>query len=134
MKKIELLHFTVAKKWQLLDARINWIRANYKICVEQLICCQKCRANACRAIAIWAVHPHSTNVLQSAFFFQKGSKTILRLQSNKSSTIIKSKLEGKWQAKSFHKQVGGREGGSCIYCAKQNRCLPIIIKLFFMTL
>ena len=40
-------------------ARINWIRANDKICVEQLICCQKCRANACRAIAIRAVHPHS---------------------------------------------------------------------------
>ena len=44
-------------------ARINWIRANYKICVEQLICCQKCRANACRAIAIRAVHPHSDNLL-----------------------------------------------------------------------
>jgi hypothetical protein len=40
-------------------ARINWIRANDKICVEQLICCQKCRANACQAIAIRAVHPHS---------------------------------------------------------------------------
>jgi hypothetical protein len=24
-----------------------------------LICCQKCRANDCRAIAIRAVHPHS---------------------------------------------------------------------------
>ena len=51
----------------LLDsglARINWIRANYKICVEQLICCQKCRANACRAIAIRAVHPHSTILLK----------------------------------------------------------------------
>ena len=42
-------------------ARINWIRAVDKICVEQLICCQKCRANACRAIAIRAVHPHSVN-------------------------------------------------------------------------
>jgi hypothetical protein len=40
-------------------ARINWIRAVVKICVEQLICCQKCRANGCRAIAIRAVHPHS---------------------------------------------------------------------------
>ena len=63
MKKIELLHFTVAKKMttarQSSLARINWIRANDKICVEQLICCQKCRANAFRAIAIRAVHPHS---------------------------------------------------------------------------
>ncbi len=41
-------------------ARINWIRAVDKICVEQLICCQKCRANDCRAIAFRAVHPHST--------------------------------------------------------------------------
>ncbi len=40
-------------------ARINWIRAVYQFCVEQLICCQKCRATACRAIAIRAVHPHS---------------------------------------------------------------------------
>ena len=81
MKKIELLHFTVAKKneCQLLDtveqlsffchllesglARINWIRAVDKICVEQLICCQKCRANDCRAIAFRAVHPHSSFVL-----------------------------------------------------------------------
>jgi len=63
MKKIELLHFTVAKK--MLEsglARINWIRANDKICVEHLICCQKCRANACRAIAIRAVHPHSSTI------------------------------------------------------------------------
>jgi hypothetical protein len=59
MKKIELLHFTVAKK--MTTAR-NWIRANDKICVEQLICCQKCRANACRAIAIRAVHPHSFGI------------------------------------------------------------------------
>ncbi len=47
----------------LLDsglARIYWIRAVVKICVEQLICCQKCRANGCRAIAIRAVHPHSS--------------------------------------------------------------------------
>ena len=66
MKKIELLHFTVAKKMTTARqsglARINWIRANDKICVEQLICCQKCRANACRAIAIRAVHPHSNYV------------------------------------------------------------------------
>jgi hypothetical protein len=69
MKKIELLHFTVAKKieCQLLGshllesslARINWIRAVDKFCVEQLICCQKCRANDCRAIEFRAVHPHS---------------------------------------------------------------------------
>ena len=79
MKKNELLHFTVAKKMSvncstlssschffchLLEsglARINWIRAVDKICVEQLICCQKCRANDCRAIAFRAVHPHSVN-------------------------------------------------------------------------
>ena len=81
MKKNELLHFTVAKKMSvncstllsschffchLLEsglARINWIRAVDKICVEQLICCQRCRANDCRAIAFRAVHPHSVNVL-----------------------------------------------------------------------
>ncbi len=40
-------------------ARINWIRAVYQFRVEQLICCQKCRANDCRAIAFRAVHPHS---------------------------------------------------------------------------
>jgi hypothetical protein len=40
-------------------ARINWIRAVYQFCVEQLISCQKCRANDCRAIAFRAVHPHS---------------------------------------------------------------------------
>ncbi len=74
MKNIELLHFTVAIKMSvnffchffghLLKsglARINWIRAVVKICVEQLICCQKCRANDCRAVAFWAVHPHSFN-------------------------------------------------------------------------
>ena len=76
MKKFELLHFTVAKKMSvncstlssschffchLLEsglARINWIRAVYQFRVEQLICCQKCRANDCRAIAFRAVHPH----------------------------------------------------------------------------
>ncbi len=57
---------TLSSKWhffcQLLEsslARINLIRAVYQFRVEQLICCQKCRANACRAIAIRAVHPHS---------------------------------------------------------------------------
>jgi hypothetical protein len=39
-------------------ARINWIRAVYQFCVEQLISSQKCRANDCRAIAFRAVHPH----------------------------------------------------------------------------
>ena len=73
MKKIELLHFTVAKKMttaHLLEsglARINWIQANDKICVEQLICCQKCRANACRAIAIRAVHPHSKSLIKARY-------------------------------------------------------------------
>jgi hypothetical protein len=45
-------------------ARINWIRAVDKFCVEQLISCQKCRANDCRAIAIRAVHPHSNKCLK----------------------------------------------------------------------
>jgi hypothetical protein len=40
-------------------ARINWIRAIDKFCVEQLISCQKCRANDCRAIEFRAVHPRS---------------------------------------------------------------------------
>jgi hypothetical protein len=40
-------------------ARINWIGAVDKFCVEQLISCQKCRANDCRAIEFRAVHPHS---------------------------------------------------------------------------
>jgi hypothetical protein len=43
-------------------ARINWIRAVYQFCVEQLISCQKCRANGCRAIAFRAVHPHSIQI------------------------------------------------------------------------
>ena len=86
MKKIELLHFTVAKKMSvncstvssschffchLLEsglARINWIRAVYQFRVEQLICCQKCRANDCRAIAFRAVHPHS--LFSPQFWFQ----------------------------------------------------------------
>jgi hypothetical protein len=75
MKNFELLHFTVAKKMgvncstlsshffcHLLEsglARINWFRAVYQFRVEQLICCQKCWANDCRAIAFRAVHPHS---------------------------------------------------------------------------
>jgi hypothetical protein len=47
-------------------ARINWIRAVDKFCVEQLISCQKCRPIDCRpidcrAIKFWAVHPHSPN-------------------------------------------------------------------------
>ncbi len=47
---------------QLLEsswARINWIRAVDQFHVEQLICCQKCRANDCRAIEFRAVHSHS---------------------------------------------------------------------------
>ena len=88
MKKIELLHFTVAKKndhcstvssschffCHLLEsglARINWIRANVKICVEQLISCQKCRAISCRAIAIRAVHPHSWFAVKSCSIEKK---------------------------------------------------------------
>jgi hypothetical protein len=46
-------------------ARINWIRAVDKFCVEQLISCQKCRAKDCRAIKFRAVHPHSVKVLKS---------------------------------------------------------------------
>jgi hypothetical protein len=72
MKKIELLHFTVAKKMTTARlesglARINWIRAVDKICVEQLICCQKCRANDCRAIAFRAVHPHSQKIRKNSY-------------------------------------------------------------------
>ncbi len=81
MKKIELLHFSVANKMSvncstlssschffchLLEsglARINWIRAVDKICVEQLFSCKKCRAIACRVIAIRAVHPHSIKMI-----------------------------------------------------------------------
>jgi hypothetical protein len=40
-------------------ARINRILAVDKFYVEQLISCQKCRANDCRAIKFWAVDPHS---------------------------------------------------------------------------
>ncbi len=85
MKKIEFLYFTVAKKmcvncstlssschffFLLLEsswARINWIRAVDKFCVEQLISWQKCRANDCRAIEFRAVHPHSC-ILKPAIF------------------------------------------------------------------
>jgi hypothetical protein len=78
MKKIELLHFTVAKKMTTARhlARINWIRAVDKICVEQLICCQKCRAIACRAIAIRAIHPHSffNLVMEATQLILKGTK------------------------------------------------------------
>ncbi len=42
-------------------ARINWIRAVDKFCVEQLISCQKCRPIDCRAIKFRAVHPHSNH-------------------------------------------------------------------------
>jgi hypothetical protein len=40
-------------------AWINWIQAVDKFCVEQLISCQKCRANDCRAIKFRVVDPHS---------------------------------------------------------------------------
>ena len=58
---------------QLLEsslARINWIRAVDKFCVEQLICCQKCRANDCRAIAFRAVHPHSISLVSNKYLFE----------------------------------------------------------------
>ncbi len=48
-------------------SRINWIWAIDKFCVEQLISCQKCRANDCLAIEFRAVHPHS--YLFMLFFF-----------------------------------------------------------------
>jgi hypothetical protein len=51
-------------------ARINWIQAVDKICVEQLICCQKCRAIACLAIAIRAVHPHSLFLSTHSSFYK----------------------------------------------------------------
>ncbi len=40
-------------------SRFYLIRAVDQFRVEQLICCQKCQANDCRAIEFWAVHPHS---------------------------------------------------------------------------
>ncbi len=45
-------------------ARINWIRAVDKFCVEQFISCQKCRPIDCRAIKFRAVHPHSINLFK----------------------------------------------------------------------
>ena len=48
-------------------ARINWIQAVDKFCVEQLISCQKCWLIDCQAIEFWAVHPHSV-VLLYIFF------------------------------------------------------------------
>jgi hypothetical protein len=47
---------------QLLESslsKLNRIRAVDKFCVKQLISCQKCRANDCRAIKFRAVDPHS---------------------------------------------------------------------------
>jgi len=58
-KKLNFYILLSRKIWVSVLARINWIRAVDKICVEQLFSCKKCRAIACRAIAIWAVHPHS---------------------------------------------------------------------------
>jgi hypothetical protein len=40
-------------------SRFYLIRAVDQFRVEQLICCQECRANDCRAIEFRAVHPHS---------------------------------------------------------------------------
>ncbi len=54
----------------LLSCRINWIRAIDKFCVEQLISCQKCRANDCRAIKFRAVHPHSKLQMKSFWVIQ----------------------------------------------------------------
>jgi hypothetical protein len=49
-------------------ARINWIQAVDKFCVEQLISCQKCRANDCRAIKFRAVHPGAGATFDWLFF------------------------------------------------------------------
>ena len=38
---------------------VNWIWAVDQFRVKQLICCQKCWANDCRAFKFRAVHPHS---------------------------------------------------------------------------
>jgi hypothetical protein len=45
-----------------------------------LICCQKCRANACRAIAIRAVHPHSKKHFKNRHFIQLRSNENLTLK------------------------------------------------------
>ena len=44
-------------------ARIDWIQAVDKFCVEQLISCQKCRPIDCQAIKFRAVHPHSVKLV-----------------------------------------------------------------------
>ena len=46
----------------IFSCRLLEIRAVDQFRVEQLICCQKCRANDCRAIEFRAVHPHSFKV------------------------------------------------------------------------
>jgi hypothetical protein len=50
-------------------ARINWIRAVDKFCVEQLISCQNGWANDCRAIEFRAVDPHSNQSNVRVFRF-----------------------------------------------------------------
>ncbi len=97
MKKIELLHFTAANKMSVnwLEsglARINWIRAVDKICVEQLICCQKCRANDCRAIAFRAVHPHSLKKLVGRRIKSKKLLLTKQLYFQVSTTWLERKL------------------------------------------
>ncbi len=63
-------------------ARINWIRAVNQFCVEQLICCQKCRAIACRAIAIQAVHPHSAVNIHNKGDRRCGGKCLIKYLFN----------------------------------------------------
>ncbi len=80
---------------QLLEsslARINWIRAVDKKSVEQLISCQKCRANDCRAIAFRAVHPHSTKLPLTKLALTKLALT--KLASELSTLNQKSYLNG----------------------------------------
>jgi hypothetical protein len=64
LKKFELLYFTV-----ISSNPVNLIQAVFKFCVEHLIACQKCHAIACRAIAIQAVHPHSTKCPSCSLIF-----------------------------------------------------------------
>ncbi len=52
-------------------ARLNWIRAVDKFCVEQLISCQKCRANDCRAIEFRAVDPRSAYGFDKLYGFRQ---------------------------------------------------------------
>jgi hypothetical protein len=47
---------------------VNPIRAVFNFCVEKLFFSKKCRAIACRAMAIQAVHPHSFQGLLSRLF------------------------------------------------------------------